>query len=186
MLLGLDISTSMVGYTILDLDGNIVKIGHFDLTKIKKTIWDKVDFMKSKLEEINKKHNISRVIIEEPLSKFSKGKSSSHTISLLMRFNGIISYLIHNIMKIDAIYYSPSSARKICGLKMLSKAACRKQKIKWKPQKEQAFEQMNAQAPFVNSYRWPLKRTGKLKDFCYDEMDSYIVCRAGFLEMKHI
>lgn len=185
MILGLDISTSVTGFTVLDLDGNLVELGHFELSKIKGTMWDKVDVMKVKLHNLCKKYTFTNIFIEEPLSKFSRGKSSSATISLLMRFNGILSYIIHENIGIELVYYGPTPARKICGLKMLSKTACKKQKIDWKPQKEQAFDQMNARPPFNGTYEWPLKRTGRLKDYCYDEMDSYVIARAGFIELKN-
>lgn len=184
MLLALDISTSITGYTILDMKGNIVKIDHIELNKIKDGIWSKVDKVKSFIKQINNEFDIKHVFIEEPLSKFSRGKSSSATISLLMRFNGICSYLIHQEMGIDPIYFSPSAARKLCGLKMLSKTACKKSGVKWKPQKEQAFEQMNSRHPFNNSYNWPMKKTGRLKDYCYDRMDSFIIGVAGFIELS--
>jgi hypothetical protein len=180
MICGLDISTSITGYTIMDLKGNLVELGHIDLKKIK-GIWKKVDEMKEFICHLNKTYKITNVFIEEPLSKFSRGKSSSGTISLLMRFNGIISYLIHQEMDIDPIYYPPSRARKICEIKMLSKAAAKKQGEKWKPQKEQAFDQMNSRDPFID-YEWPKKRTGRLKDYCYDQMDSYVIARAGFID----
>ena len=35
MILGLDISTSITGYAIIDYDGTIVKIGNWDLRKQK-------------------------------------------------------------------------------------------------------------------------------------------------------
>jgi hypothetical protein len=185
MLIGLDISTSITGYTILDLNGNLVEMGHFELKKIKGDFWDKVDAMKNHIRDLGKRHELSHVFIEEPLSKFSRGKSSSATISLLMRFNGIISYIIHEYLGLTPAYFSPSGARKLCGLTMRSKAACRKAKIPWKPQKEQAFDQMNEQAPFNGVYDWPLKRTGRLKDYCYDEMDSFIIAKAGFLDISN-
>jgi len=186
MICGLDISTSITGYTILDMDGNLVEIGHFELYKIKGTIWDKVDNMKKNIIDLGKRYKLTHIFIEEPLSKFSRGKSSSSTISLLMRFNGILSYIIHDYLAIDPVYYSPSQARKLCGLKMMSKTACKKAKIPWKPQKQQAFDQMNKRPPFNGTYNWPLKRTGKLKDYCYDQMDSFVIARAGFIELKNI
>lgn len=184
MILALDISTSTTGYTILDNFGKLVKLGHLELSKIKDGLWKKVDRVADFIQELKKEYNIEYVFIEEPLSKFSRGKSSSATISLLMRFNGIVSYLIYKEMGVDPIYYAPSRARKLCGLKMMSKTACKKAGIAWKPQKEQAFEQMNKQEPFCGGYDWPLKRTGRLKDFCYDQMDSFIIARAGFIEMR--
>lgn len=183
MICGLDISTSVTGYTILNMDGSLVELGHFELSKIKGPIWNKVDAMKSNIIDLGKKYDLTHIFIEEPLSKFSRGKSSSATISLLMRFNGILSYIIHEYIKVDPIYYPPSRARKICGLTMRSKAACKKEKIPWKPQKEQAFDQMNARPPFDGKYNWPKKRTGRLKDYCYDQMDSFVIAMAGFNEM---
>lgn len=182
MILGLDISTSITGYTIMDLEGNLVEIGHFNLSKIKEGIWAKVDVMKDGIENLGKNHQITHIFIEEPLSKFSRGRSSSATISLLMRFNGILSYLAYKALGVDPEYYSPSQARKICGLTMRSKRACKKLKIPWIPQKEQAFLQMNKKEPFGKFYHWPLKRTGKLKDHCYDEMDSFVIAKSGFID----
>ena len=181
MILGLDISTSITGYTILDLDGSLIELSHIELYKIKDGIWAKVDAMKAFIKELNSKHKITHVFIEEPLSKFSRGKSSSATISLLMRFNGIISYLIHQEMGLDPGYYPPSRARKMCGLTMLSKTAAKKCGQKWMPQKEQAFVQMCSRKPFID-YEWPKKRTGRLKDYCYDQMDSFVIAQAGFVE----
>lgn len=183
MILGLDISTSVTGYTLLNDNGDLVKLGHLELKKIKDGLWSKVDFMKDFIKQLSKEYEIKHVFVEEPLSKFSRGKSSSSTISLLMRFNGIVSYLIHQEMGMDAVYYAPSRARKLCGLKMRSKTSCKKEGIPWKPQKEQAFEQMNEQAPFSGTYNWPLKRTGRLKDYCYDQMDSFIIAKAGLIEL---
>ena len=39
MILGLDIGTSITGYTILDLDGNLVEMSHVNMTKIKDGMW---------------------------------------------------------------------------------------------------------------------------------------------------
>lgn len=185
MICGLDISTSITGFTVLDLEGNLVELGHFELSKIKGTMWDKVDAMKDHLHELCGRYDFDHVFIEEPLSKFSRGRSSSATISLLMRFNGILSYIIHERIGIELVYFGPTPARNICGLKMLSKTACKKLKIKWKPQKEQAFDQMNARPPFNGTYEWTFKRTGRLKDYCYDQMDSFVIARAGFLELAN-
>jgi hypothetical protein len=180
MILGLDISTSITGFTFLDENGNILEMSHIELKKVKGTLWDKVDFFEKILIEWSKTKDINSVFIEEPLSKFSRGKSSSATISLLMRFNGIISYLVHKHMGIDPIYYPPSTARKICEVKLLPK-----RKAKGLNQKEQTFQQMSQRPEFAN-HDWPLKRTGKMKDYCYDQMDSYVIALAGFRELSAI
>lgn len=183
MILGLDVSTSITGITVLSSDGSLELMDFVELSKVKGTIWDKVDKLKEELEKLVERYDITHIFIEEPLSKFSKRRSSSHTISLLMRFNGIISYILYNMTGIDPEYIAPTAARKLCGLKMMNKTACKKAKIVWKPQKEQAFDQMSLNEAF-EGYEWPLKRTGRLKDYCYDMMDSFIISRAGFIQLN--
>lgn len=181
MICGLDISTSVVGISILSNIGEIVLLDYVQFKK-QDTLWDKVDKMHSFFSDIKKQYPIEHVFIEEPLSKFRRGASSSHTISLLIKFNGICSYFVHKIFQIDPFYINAGDARKTCGLIMKNKTACKKAKIIWKPQKQQAFEQMNAQPPFSEGWEWEKKRTGRFKDYCYDMMDAYIVSKAGFIK----
>jgi len=184
MILSLDISTSITGFTILDKKGKLIKMDHVELYKIKDGIWTKVDKMLSFFEIIKKEYEITHIFIEEPLSKFKRGKSNSHTISLLLRFNGICSYLAYKIFDKTPVYINCGEARKKCGLIMRSKVRSKKDKIPWKPQKEQAFDQMSLKEPFNGTCKWDLKRTGKIKDYCYDRMDSFIIGKAGFISLK--
>jgi len=176
--LGLDLSTSICGYTILDQYGSIIVMSHIDLTKVKGELWDKVDVMKKEIKKLKETYPIEHVFIEEPLSKFRRGKSNAHTIGLLMRFNGIVSYLIHQELGLTPEYYPVSHARKLCGVILLPK-----KKSKGKDHKQQTFEQMAKRDHFVG-HVWPQKRTGKLKDYCYDEMDSFVVAFAGYKEKQ--
>ena len=122
----------------------------------------------------HKDKKITKVFIEEPLSKFTRGQSSASTIGLLLRFNGICSYFVHQNLSLDPIYLNPTSARSLCGLKIVSK-----KKSGGLSHKEQAFRQISSREPFLNK-EWPLKRTGRIKDYCYDEIDSYVVAYGGF------
>lgn len=175
MILGLDLSTSICGYTILNLDGSLNEIGHIELKKIKDGIWVKVDKMKEFIRSL-KGRGITQVFIEEALSKFRRGKSNAATISLLLRFNGICSYIVYQELGVDPVYYSATSARKLCNLTIVSK-----KKSGGLSQKEQAFRQMCQREPFKDK-EMPKKRTGKIKDHCYDEVDSYVVAYAGFVD----
>lgn len=174
MIIGFDLSTSVCGYAILNEDGSLFRMDHIDLTKVKGGLWEKVDIFKSFLENLDVREQIKYVFIEEPLSKFSRRRSSAHTISLLMRFNGICSYLVHLSYNIDPVYYAPSEARKICKVTLLPK-----KKAKGLDQKHQTFEQMRVR-PELAHIVWEKKRTGILKDWCYDRMDAYVIAIAGF------
>ena len=55
MILGLDISTSIIGYTILDEDAKLVKCEAWDLRnkRLFPDLYNKASFIKERLKEIN-------------------------------------------------------------------------------------------------------------------------------------
>ena len=115
--LGLDISTSCVGVTVLEDDGSkygkILEITHITPKAEKKLDKDEILFRKAesfKEEFITRfqKYDISKVIIEEPLLK----SNNINTVSTLLRFNGMISLIIYELLGIKANYISSYDARK--------------------------------------------------------------------------
>jgi len=116
MILGLDISTSITGYTVLD-GSTIVECGVLDLRKAKyEDFFDKSKAAKEKIEEINKKYKISEVFIEEALVRMGAGMSSAHTITTLQRFNGILSWMCFEVIGIKPKYIACRQARKMLGI----------------------------------------------------------------------
>ena len=89
MILGLDVSTSTIGYSVLDLEGNLKELGYISLKK-QKTLLEKAEEFRSVLVGLKKKYQFSRVFIEEAFQRFARGLSSARTITLLAAFNGII------------------------------------------------------------------------------------------------
>ncbi len=167
MILGLDISTSITGYTIIDLDGSVVVCDHIDLKKYD-NIYDKVNKVREVLREIFEKHFIDKVFIEESLMMFSAGLSSAKVLNLLSKFNGIISWILKDEFKKEPSYIPASSARKQIGLKM----------IKGRKGKEIVMDHMrDEQKWFVIEYT----KNDKIKPFCFDRADSFVIARAGFL-----
>lgn len=123
MIIGLDVSTRVTGYTILDDSGNMIEMNHIDFSKIENTWWEKVDFLKNKVLEIKGKYsNIKEIYIEESLQTFKSGFSSAATLSTLAKFNIITAYLFRESFNISPKYISASSARKICGIKVEKKS----------------------------------------------------------------
>ena len=173
MILGLDISTSITGYTILDDDGSVVEIGSWDMRNKKQwtDLFCKAKRIKYELAIINKRFMIKNIFIEPALNMFMMGKSSAHTISTLTKFNGIVSWFTYEIYDIDPEYIPAVSARKKCGLtiKRGTKA------------KEQVMEfLLDTEPAFGVDYT----RTGKIQPHCYDEADSLIIARAGIECLK--
>jgi hypothetical protein len=173
MILGLDISTSITGYTILNDDGTIAEIGSWDMRDKKQwtDLFCKATKVKLELAIINKRFPITNVFIEPALNMFMIGRSSAHTISTLTKFNGIVSWFVYEIFEIEPEYIPAISARKKCGItiKRGTKA------------KEQVMTFLLDNEP---DFRVEYTRTGKFKPHCYDEADSLIVAKAGYECLK--
>jgi len=166
MILGLDISTSITGYTIVD-NGKIILNGAWDTRKYK-NFFDKVVHVKDGLDKIRKEYGtrITAVYIEQSLQSFRSGFSSAKTLSTLSRFNGIVSWLVFDQYKIQPEYLAATSARKLCGIKV-----SRGQKAK---QVVLNFL-LDNEPSFVIEYT----RNGNPKPESYDKADSIVIARAG-------
>lgn len=115
MILGLDISTSITGYTLLD-GQKVVQCDMLDLRKKKYVDFlDKSEAARELMRDLKKKYEIKYIFIEETLNVLS-GKSSAHVIMTLNRFNGILSWLAYETIGIKPQYISSRQARKSVGI----------------------------------------------------------------------
>lgn len=181
LVLGLDVSTSITGVCILDPsaipDQKGSHILHLDRVEFKKckTFWDKADLIALEFDVLLKKYpGRYRVALEEPLMGFRAGMSSAATITTLMRFNGIVSYISRDIFKVDPEYIASSHARKLCGIKMQKTSAAGING------KEQVFKYMKEND--LSHVQWPTKKNGEPVDWSRDATDSYVIARAACLE----
>jgi Holliday junction resolvasome RuvABC endonuclease subunit len=110
-ILGLDISTSMIGIAVID---DKYKLKTYDKIKFKTDmpLEERVDFLVNKLHHLDKYYNLSAVYIEQPAMMFGRGKTTAQTMSKLQRFNGMCSYAVYNELQIIPSLIHPSSARK--------------------------------------------------------------------------
>ena len=118
MLLGLDVSTSITGATVLDNDGKIVYCEAWDMRNKNKfpTLLTKAGFIKNMLWEMEDRFGIDEIYIEQSLSRFRPGFSSAKTLLTLSKFNGIVSWLCYDIYEIEPEYLSVTPARKAVGI----------------------------------------------------------------------
>jgi len=115
--LGLDISTSITGATVLQ-DGKIVETSFWD-TRNKRhfsSIYHKARHIRDKLQDIQDRHHLDSIFIEQSLHSFRSGFSSAQTLSTLSRFNGIVSWLCADIFQIEPQMIAATSARKRAGV----------------------------------------------------------------------
>lgn len=168
MILGLDISTSVTGYTIINDNGSVVVCDHIDLTKSEGFL-NKASVCQANLAKLFALYSIEQVWIEESLQMFAMGKSSAKTLAALTKFNGIVSWIVFNDFLLVPNYIAAISARKTCGIKT----------EKGKKGKECVMEHILANERWFKS---ELTKTGKLKPYCYDRADSFIIAKAGYLK----
>ena len=116
-ILGLDISTSITGATILK-EGKIIETFVWDTRNKRKfpTFYEKAKFIKENILTIKKKHGITNIYIEQSLHSFRSGFSSAQTLSTLSRFNGVVSWFCFETFGIHPEMIAATSARKQAGV----------------------------------------------------------------------
>ncbi len=175
MILGLDISTSIVGATVLDDDGEVLYCEAWDLRNKKHfpTLFSKAQRIKQMmgiLYEVDK-YRISSIFIEQSLMAFRPGFSSAKTILTLAKFNGIVSYVCEKDFGVEPEYIGASTARKACGIKV----------ERGKKAKEVVLNfVLDNEDSFVVEYT----KQGNPKPGSYDRADSYIIAKAGWKSLK--
>jgi len=172
MILGLDISTSIVGFTIVD-QGEIVKTFAIDLRNKNKfpDIYSKYNHIQGELLDIQREYKIEHIFIEQSLQMFRSGFSSAKTLSTLSRFNGVISWLCYNTLEVKPEYIAATSARKKCGITV----------PKGTKAKQVVIKHIIDNVPSVLI---EYTKHGNPKPHCYDKADSWVIARAGWIECQ--
>tara|TARA_Y100000593_G_scaffold34596_1_gene67959 strand:- start:2509 stop:3030 length:522 start_codon:yes stop_codon:yes gene_type:complete len=168
MILGLDISTSIVGATVLNEAGEMVYCEAWDLRNKTKfpDLYSKAVFVRGKLWEVDDEFGINKIFIEQSLLAFRPGLSSARTIFTLAKFNGIVSYICQDCFT-EPEYIGASTARKACGIKV----------PKGKKAKQTVLDfLLDNDSSFSVEYT----RHGNPKPGSYDRADSYIIAKAGW------
>ena len=170
MILGLDVSTSITGATIVDADGIVVVNESIDTRKYK-SFFLKAEKVRDFLTNASKQYNIEKVYIEQSLQSFRSGFSSAKTLSTLSRFNGVISWMCYSLWNVEPEYIAATSARKVCGIKV-------PKGLKAKPVVLQFV--LDNEPTFVIEYT----KHGNPKPDTFDRADSWVVAKAGFYKSK--
>ena len=108
--LGLDASTTTVGYAFVD-GKDIVTMGFIPIQK-EKTIRDKVQLTMDTITELDPFDKIEQIYIEDSLSGFMRGRTSQQTIIKLAKFNAVLTYCLEFAYSEIVIGVNPMTARK--------------------------------------------------------------------------
>ena len=168
MIIGLDISTSITGCTIVD--GERVVLNDAWDTRKYKDFFEKAQHVEKELEKLHSQYGdkITAIYIEQSLQSFRSGFSSAKTLSTLSRFNGVVSWFVYSLFEIKPEYIAATSARKLCGIKVPRGQKAKQVVLKFLLDNEPAF---------VLEYT----RNGNPKPECYDKADSMVIAKAGVI-----
>ena len=182
--LGMDISTTHVGYCLQDNDtGETLDMACINLpSKEYEDIWEKVDAVKAKMTELTiawrlAGWNVSNIYVEESLKNFKAGASSADVIVKLAQFNAMVSFLTRNLFGINPVFLNVNTARSRIGIKVLKKKGVKNDT------KKQVLEQVSKKVQWT----WPTKvlKSGPNKgetvfeEEAYDICDAWVICKAG-------
>jgi len=161
---GFDISTSCSGYSIIDENENILDINYI---KTDQDTWiDKAFFFRDSLNALTEE-DVRMVAIEDIMSKFSSGMSSSKTIIALARFNALATFFCFEKWKMHPVHINVLRARNLAGIK-IPKGVNAKQHI------------LHTISIIYQKIEWPKKkRIDAISDIAYDMADSVVISLAA-------
>lgn len=181
MIIGLDVSTSVVGISFLSDNSDLLCVDYIDLKKYE-NLYEKLKAFKQFYKNLREKvvdntpassKQSLKLYIEEPLMMFKANASMASTLAKLQRYNGMISAFLYFEENIEPILINASHARNLCGLKIR----------RGEDAKKQVLTYVKDSGIFPEE-RWEYKKTGNVKDYMYDMCDSWVVARAGYQTLR--
>ena len=177
MILGIDVSTSITGFAIVDNEGKIVLSEACDLRK-NKDFFSKCLAMREKILDLcdrycamlNDNEGITHIYIEQPFTFFNSGGSSGKTMAALQRFNGVVSWMVYECFEIEPRYLGATQARKLVGIKV----------PRGEKAKKVVMEHLLAtDSDFTIEYT----HKGNPKPQEFDRADALVIARAGLKDL---
>ena len=166
MILGLDISTSVIGIAVLDEDKNLMS---YDAIKFKSdvSLEERADFLSKEIQTLNTTWRIKHVFVEQPFIAFSGGKTTAVTMSKLQRFNGMCCYGLYCIYRNSPTLIQANKARGLVGIKVRRGEKAKPVVLAW------------VEENYKGSFAYEMTRHGNPKPTTYDMADAVVVARAG-------
>ena len=166
MILGLDISTSVIGIAVLDQDKNLMS---YDAIKFKSdvSLEERADFLSKEIQTLNTTWRIKHVFVEQPFIAFSGGKTTAVTMSKLQRFNGMCCYGLYCIYRNSPTLIQANKARGLVGIKVRRGEKAKPVVLAW------------VEENYKGSFSYEMTRHGNPKPTTYDMADAVVVARAG-------
>lgn len=152
--MGLDISTKTIGMSLFDTQGKLVELTHFT-PKIKPQPENKLEELFRKVDAFEKvltryvELDIQKVIIEEPLLN----SNNVRTVATLLRFNGMISKIVDEVLGVIPDFISSYDARAFAFPELM---AVRTHDKKGQPYKEKELK--DKKPTLFGGYPWDVDK----------------------------
>ena len=108
--LGLDISTSCVGYAFTE-DKKILDMGFIDIKK-QTTHKEKAFYVLTCINKSSYIDDVKKIYVEDNLSGFAGGRTSQQVIVKLAKFNAVLCFVMEDTFDIEVKNVNPMTARK--------------------------------------------------------------------------
>lgn len=168
MLLGLDVSTKRIGWTVLDLQGKYVDIGYVNLEKcVRET--DRIQKFLDELSFLHSEYELTKVFVEAPL----KGSNNLNVVNKLQRWNGMVCCVVYLTTGIESVLLEQRDVLRDMGV-IVPKGVKGTDRKKFILQCVKGYD-------IVPLDKWQKTSKGNPKNFCFDQADSFLVAKAGFL-----
>lgn len=172
MIVGLDVSTSVIGISWFSDGGEFRESSHIELTKIE-DFYDKCNSFKERFTELCGERNVTRIYVEDKLGGFTMGRTTSQTIMKLAAFNSTVSFIALEITGIRPVHIHPSTIKSIMKNEGLIIPAGvvgefkKKFVLDWVSKREEHF-------------KVDLTKNGTPKKYMFDRADSYCIAYSGY------
>lgn len=171
MILGLDISTSVIGIALFSENYTLQELSYVKFkngTNLFIKLDEFIKFFESKYSHCNIKH----IHIEEPLKAFKGKFSNADTIQKLTQMNAMISGYLYHKYKIQPLYFNVNNARTIVFPELkIPKSHPNKKLLIWEAV-------MKAEPKITWLYS---SKNHALRDVNFDMCDAWVAGMAGII-----
>jgi len=195
-ILGLDVSTKTIGIALFNEEGKLWELTHIT-PKIKPKLDNKLEEQFRKVDSFERlltryiELDIDKVIIEEPLLN----SNNIYTVATLLRFNGMISKVVEEVLNVVPEFISSNDARRYAFPELVQ---VRTHNKKGEPYPEKSLKNKKPVLFGAYDYKvdkkmviwekvaqlepsivWEYTRNNTLKKENFDMTDAYTVCLAA-------
>jgi Holliday junction resolvasome RuvABC endonuclease subunit len=129
MILGLDVSTTRIGYCILNEKKELIANEFMKFKPL--PLEDRAEIFYNFLLILKNKFEIKEIFIEQAFTMFGGGKTTAMTMAKLQRFNGMCCFAVRRVFRMNPVSIAANKARGLVGLKIKRGENTKKKVIEW-------------------------------------------------------